>query len=148
MAKATTSRVIVFDLDEALAFEGETGPYLQYSLVRGRNIQRKLAAAGLPAELDPAAAAALPEELWSDDLWELVHRRRRHRGGREGGLDPEPRSSPGTLELAQRFHALYHHHPVLHEEDPALAVCQTAFQTAMRAFGGFASCSGSRNPKG
>ena len=35
MVKATTTRVIAFDFDEALNFEGETGPYLQYSLVRG-----------------------------------------------------------------------------------------------------------------
>ena len=44
MAKATTTRVIAFDFDEALNFEGESGPYLQYSAVRG-NIQRRLKAA-------------------------------------------------------------------------------------------------------
>ena len=33
--------IIAFDFKEALAFEGETGPYLQYSTVRARNIVRK-----------------------------------------------------------------------------------------------------------
>lgn len=33
--------IIAFDFKEALAFEGETGPYLQYSVVRARNIFRK-----------------------------------------------------------------------------------------------------------
>ncbi len=46
MVKTGTTRVIAFDLDEALNFEGESGPYLQYSLVRASNIERKLAAAG------------------------------------------------------------------------------------------------------
>jgi arginyl-tRNA synthetase len=150
MAKATTSRVIVFDLDEALAFEGETGPYLQYSLVRGRNIQRKLAAAGLPAELDPAAAAALPEELWSDDLWELVHLAAGATEAVEKAATTLELSlvARHALELAQRFHALYHHHPVLHEEDPALrAVRQTAFQTAMRALGGLCELLGIEEPE-
>src|SRR5262249_10504467 len=42
MVKTTTTRVIAFDFDEALSFEGESGPYLQYSAVRARNIQRRL----------------------------------------------------------------------------------------------------------
>lgn len=150
MAKATTTRVIVFDLDEALAFEGETGPYLQYSLVRGRNIQRKLASAGLPSSLDEAAVAALPEELWSDDLWELVHLA----AGATEAVDKAAATlelssvARHALELAQRFHALYHHHPVLHEEDPALrAVRQAAFQAAMRALGGLCELLGIEEPE-
>ena len=150
MAKATTTRVIVFDLDEALAFEGETGPYLQYSLVRGRNIQRKLAGAGLPAALDEAAVAALPEELWSDDLWELVHL--------AAGATEAVEKAAATLELslvarhalelAQRFHALYHHHPVLHEADPGRrAVRQAAFQVAMRALAGLCELLGIEEPE-
>ncbi|MDE2979343.1 MAG: hypothetical protein OXU63_17750, partial [Acidobacteriota bacterium] len=38
MARATTTRVIAFDIDDATSFEGESGPYLQYSIVRARNI--------------------------------------------------------------------------------------------------------------
>src|SRR3990172_6650606 len=73
MVKQTTTRVIAFDFEEALAFEGESGPYLQYSLVRARNIQRKLAAAGLAERVTAEEATALPATLWSDDLWELIH---------------------------------------------------------------------------
>ncbi len=73
MVKATTTRVIAFDFDEALNFEGETGPYLQYSLVREANIRRKLEAAGLASDRRAATEVeALPAELWSDDLWDLV----------------------------------------------------------------------------
>jgi arginyl-tRNA synthetase len=72
MVKATTSRMIAFDFDEALSFEGDSGPYLQYSAVRARNIRRRLAEEGLESEVDPATAAALPAELWTDDLWDLA----------------------------------------------------------------------------
>jgi arginyl-tRNA synthetase len=72
MVKATTTRVIAFDFDEALNFEGETGPYLRYSLVREANIRRKLDAAGMASAVAAAEVAALPAELWSDDLWDLV----------------------------------------------------------------------------
>ena len=72
MVKATTTRMIAFDFDEALSFEGDSGPYLQYSAVRARNIRRRLAEEGLESEVDPAAVAALPAEVWADDLWDLA----------------------------------------------------------------------------
>jgi arginyl-tRNA synthetase len=42
MLKFARNSLIVFDFEEALSFEGETGPYLQYSLVRIGSIFRKL----------------------------------------------------------------------------------------------------------
>jgi arginyl-tRNA synthetase len=41
MLKFTRNSVIAFDFKEALSFEGETGPYVQYAVVRARNIFRK-----------------------------------------------------------------------------------------------------------
>jgi len=122
MAKATTTRVIVFDLEEALSFEGETGPYLQYSVVRARNIRRKLEAAGLPTTVSPEALAAAGSEPWSDDLWDLVL---------SVASNPEIISRAGAtlelslvarhaLDLAQKFNAIYHRHPILQEEDEVL----------------------------
>src|SRR5262245_29710021 len=43
MLRFSRNRVVAFDVDAALAFEGETGPYLQYSVVRAKNILAKLA---------------------------------------------------------------------------------------------------------
>jgi arginyl-tRNA synthetase len=63
MVKATTNRVIAFDFDEALSFEGETGPYLQYSLVRAKNIRRRLQQEGLAADVFADEVATLPEAL-------------------------------------------------------------------------------------
>jgi arginyl-tRNA synthetase len=134
MVKTTTTRVLAFDFDEALSFEGDSGPYLQYSLVRAKNIGRKLAAAGLDAEVTGEVTAALPPELWSDDLWELVHAAARTSEVVEKAATSLELSlvARHALELAQQFHALYHHHQVLHEENPELR------RTRMAAFAIFA----------
>jgi arginyl-tRNA synthetase len=122
MAKASTTRVIAFDLGEALSFEGDSGPYLQYALVRVRNIRRKLQAAGLPDDVAPERLAALPAGVWTEDLWDLVL---------AVGQIPDKVRAVGeslevsllarhALDLAQRFNAVYHRHPILHEPDPDL----------------------------
>jgi arginyl-tRNA synthetase len=80
MIKFSRGKVIAFDLDEALSFEGESGPYIQYSIVRANNIFQKLQQRdGLDettllaslADLSPAeltgeqAAAGGGHELWA-----------------------------------------------------------------------------------
>ena len=42
MVKFSRGKIIIFDIDEALSFEGESGPYLQYAVVRANNIFNKL----------------------------------------------------------------------------------------------------------
>ena len=56
LLKFTRTTVIAFDFQEALSFEGETGPYVQYAAVRARNIFRKLEERG---ETKPDFAAGL-----------------------------------------------------------------------------------------
>ena len=74
LLKFTRNTVIAFDLQEALSFVGETGPYVQYSAVRARRILHKLEETGeaLPdfaAELDQAALA---RQLASEDFWQML----------------------------------------------------------------------------
>ena len=65
MLKYSRSKLIVFDIEEALSFEGETGPYLQYAVVRANNIFHKLhereglTEADVLRALDPARAGEL-----------------------------------------------------------------------------------------
>ncbi|MFI5103424.1 MAG: arginine--tRNA ligase, partial [Terriglobales bacterium] len=68
MLKFTKGTVIAFDFKEALSFEGETGPYAQYAIVRAGNIFRK---AGLTAEEILAGETALRFLKDDDELWEL-----------------------------------------------------------------------------
>ena len=79
LVKFTRGKVIAFDIEEALSFEGETGPYLQYAVVRANNILAKLAERdGLdearrrrtPAWPRSGAPSTQGEE--ADELWGLV----------------------------------------------------------------------------
>ncbi len=53
LLKFTRNSVIAFDFQEALSFEGETGPYVQYAAVRARNILRKLEERGEAFPISP-----------------------------------------------------------------------------------------------
>ncbi|MCP3964079.1 MAG: arginine--tRNA ligase [bacterium] len=122
MVKATTTRVIAFDFQDALSFEGETGPYLQYSMVRERNIRRKLEAAGMETEVDAETVRGLDAELWADDLWDLVLTAAQTAETVEkaaGSLELSMIARQ-ALELAGKFHGVYHRHRILDEADPDL----------------------------
>jgi arginyl-tRNA synthetase len=120
MARQGRNRVLAFDFDEALAFEGDTGPYLQYSAVRAKKIFEKLAAQGLAAsaaeDARSAVAAAIP-----DDLWELAVAcaRTPEMVGKAVAALEFSLVAGHARDLAQLFHKLYHEHPVLHAEDEA-----------------------------
>lgn len=120
MVKATNNRVIAFDFDEALSFEGESGPYLQYSLVRAKNIRRRLQQEGIAADVFPEEVAALPEEVWSEDLWDLILEVAQTGETVEKATESLELSliARHALDIAQRFNALYHRHPILQEKDP------------------------------
>jgi arginyl-tRNA synthetase len=124
MLKFTRNSVIAFDFKDALSFEGETGPYVQYAVVRARNIFRKAgttpeAVLAEFAEL-PAIAAYLEGES-VQDIWALWLRAAR----RTLALDQSiANSEPAFLakhafQLAQEFNNFYHRHHILTEEDPA-----------------------------
>src|SRR5207253_8651565 len=76
MLKYSRGKLIVFDIEEALSFEGESGPYLQYAAVRANNIFHKLQEREALSEAAIIAAlnATAAEELTADgrDLWALV----------------------------------------------------------------------------
>ncbi|HVN30637.1 MAG TPA: arginine--tRNA ligase [Thermoanaerobaculaceae bacterium] len=120
MARQGRNRVLAFDFDEALAFEGDTGPYLQYSAVRANKIFEKLAAQGLAGSTEADASAAAEASI-PDDLWELALACARTPEMVEKAVASLEFSllAGHARELAQSFHKLYHEHPVLHAEDEA-----------------------------
>ena len=119
MVKATTNRLIAFDFDEALSFEGESGPYLQYSMVRARNIRRRLRAAGLDDEVTAAAVRELPAGALAEDLWDLILEAAQIGDLLGKAADALELSllARQALGIAQRFNAIYHRHPILQEND-------------------------------
>ena len=139
MIKFSRGKVIAFDLDEALSFEGESGPYIQYAVVRANNIFQKLqqrdgldeptllaslkdmSAAELTAEAGPSPS---PGAGGGHELWALVLEAAR--------LDEIVEQVIRTLEfsvlakyafsLAQAFNGFYNLPParssILNEERP------------------------------
>jgi len=121
MLKYTRNSLIAFDFQEALSFEGETGPYVQYTVVRARNILRKLADRGeaLPdfaAELDEAA---MRRQLALEDLWQLLLIASKVEASIERAVaSGEPaHMAKYAFQLAQAFNNFYHSYPVLTEEN-------------------------------
>jgi arginyl-tRNA synthetase len=124
LIKFSRGTLIVFDLEEALSFDGESGPYIQYAVVRANNIFQKLQQrdgldeAALVASLRDIPAAELNGEHGSHDLWSLVLEASR--------LDEIVEQVVKTLEfsvlakyafsLAQAFNAFYHRSQILNEE--------------------------------
>jgi arginyl-tRNA synthetase len=123
LVRFSRGKVIAFDIDEALNFEGESGPYLQYAVVRANNILQKLSdrdgldVAQVTARLATADPAELHDSLDDHGLWALVLESSR--------LDDIAQQSVRGLEfsvlakwafgLAQMFNGYYHRYPVLNE---------------------------------
>ena len=145
MLKYTKQSVIAFDFKEALSFEGETGPYAQYAVVRATNIFRKggmdpesFSAEGIdfreflaPSVEEPPAQGRADDSSTSDadlkgplfhnpdELWELWLA-----ASKTGYIVEQciATTEPAYLakhvfQLAQLFNTFYHRHPVLAEAD-------------------------------
>jgi arginyl-tRNA synthetase len=120
LLKFTRTSIIAFDFKDALSFEGETGPYCQYAVVRIRGIRRKGAEAGATSvEVTKESAGSLLSGAEGNGLWELLVA--------AGSLDHAVDAAIGTQEpafvakyafqLAQAFNNFYHKHHILSEAD-------------------------------
>jgi arginyl-tRNA synthetase len=121
MLKFTRNSVIAFDLREALSFEGDTGPYVQYTAVRAGNILRKLAERGeaLPHFANDLNRASLVRQLESEDFWQLLLMASKSDSAVERAIaSGEPAHvAKYAFQLAQAFNSFYHDYPVLTEEN-------------------------------
>src|SRR5664279_4714970 len=121
LLKFTRNTVIAFDLQEALSFEGETGPYVQYSAVRARNILRKVEERGetvpdFAKELDTAAMA---RQLQSEDFWQMLLAASKVDSAVESAVySGEPAHvARYAFRLAQAYSNFYQKYPILIEPD-------------------------------
>ena len=123
MLKFSRGKLIVFDIEEALSFEGETGPYLQYAVVRANNIFNKLQERERLSEADVVRMleTSAPDELADDSahsLWSVVFEASRLDDVVEQvvrGLEFSILAKY-TFGVAQLFNAFYHQYPILNEE--------------------------------
>jgi len=130
LLRFTRSTVIAFDFEDALSFEGETGPYAQYAVVRVNGILRKGSEANPAMAVEDAENRARIDDgslnvlrffatPAGDDLWELALLA----GSLDARIDAAVAAQePAFLaryafELAQAFNVFYHKHHILSEED-------------------------------
>jgi arginyl-tRNA synthetase len=126
LLKFSRTRVITFDMEEALAFVGETGPYIQNAVVRARNILAKLEAEGrsLRALREAARAQDLGAFLASEEggeVWSLLLLMARTDEVAEQAIRGQEVAllAKHTFAVAQAFHSYYQKpaYSVLHAED-------------------------------
>ncbi len=145
MLRFNRNTIIAFDFKDALSFEGETGPYVQYAIVRATNIFRKAgiseadALAQLPSGDDLAALLATED---GTSLWETWLASSRLTALIEQTITT---AEPAILTkyaftLAQQFNNFYHRHHILNETDATrrallLATAAVARREMVRALG-------------
>jgi arginyl-tRNA synthetase len=124
MLKFTKQSVIAFDFKEALSFEGETGPYAQYAVVRATSIFKK---AGIEPEnftQQSGLSAAeltqfLNDETQGNEIWALwLASAKTSYIVQQCISTTEPAYlAKHAFQLGQLFNAFYHRHPILSEPD-------------------------------
>jgi arginyl-tRNA synthetase len=144
MLRYTRNTIITFDMDEALNFEGETGPYLQYATVRSQSIFRKLLERGIDVDSVPQEEFLKALELLgendeeSEDSWSIILEIIKLKDIAGITLRSLEISyfSKYVFQLAQSFNNYYHKYPILHESDERRKMLRIAvvnlFQMAMQ----------------
>jgi arginyl-tRNA synthetase len=121
LLKFTRTSVIAFDFQEALSFEGETGPYVQYAAVRARNILRKLSERGeaIPDFQRDLTRESLARQLQGEDFWQVLLAASKADDAVERAVaSGEPAHvARYAFQLAQSFNNFYHQYHILNEEN-------------------------------
>jgi arginyl-tRNA synthetase len=124
LVKFSRGKVIAFDIQEALSFEGETGPYVQYAVVRANNIDSKLRErdgvdeASVIDGLDALDTSPLTNGDDADELWGLVLEASRLDEIVDSAIRSHEIShlAKFAFTLAQSFNTFYHRQPIMREE--------------------------------
>ena len=145
MLRFNRNTIIAFDFKDALSFEGETGPYVQYACVRAANIFRKADTTEAAALTSLPSAEQLEVLLATEEgtsLWETWLAASRLTAVMEQTITA---AEPAVLTkyvftLAQQFNNFYHRHNVLKEQDELkksllLATAAVARRELVRALG-------------
>jgi arginyl-tRNA synthetase len=121
-------------MEEALAFTGETGPYVQNAVVRARNIFGKLEAEGhrvadLLARARSLDLGALLSGEEGDEVWSLLLLMARSEEVAEQAIRAEDVAlvAKHAFAVAQAFHSYYQkpRYSLLYAETEDLRACRT-----------------------
>jgi len=132
LIKSDRNRLIVFDINESLKLEGDTGPYLQYTYARARSILRKVSSYDLklfdPKVLNSEEERALVKMIGKFPI--II---------KEAVMSLEPQKlAVYAYELSNAFNKFYEKCPVLKENEPLkstrLALVDSFTRTARNVF--------------
>jgi len=117
MIKFNSNSVISFDFDDALSFEGDTGPYMQYTMARINSIFRKMENSDIPENIpDPAVLSIEESELFFDILLHISLLEVQL----DNAVEKRELSSIAShsYQLCQKLNHYYHQYPVISEKNP------------------------------
>jgi arginyl-tRNA synthetase len=124
--RASNDKNVIFDWEQALSFEGDSGPYLQYSLARINSIFRKYGKE-LPQHIE---FSVLQDPLEFDLAKELAHFPAAVRTALKG-FNPHVIANY-AYGLAKKFSTFYHDCPVLNSDREDLKTARLALIGAVR----------------
>ena len=113
MLKVDARKNMLFNPKESIDFNGNTGPFIQYTYARTRSIERKAAEAGVIVE-----GAASPDAI-SEKECSLIRMLNEYPNVvRQAGNDYSPSGIANyAYELAKGYNQFYHDFSILREED-------------------------------
>jgi arginyl-tRNA synthetase len=118
---------IIFDFDKSISFEGDSGPYLQYSAVRAQSLLKK-------AESVVSVSKNVPEN-WETTNLERILERFQDIVARAGSEYAPHYIATYLIELAGEFNSFYAQHKIIDEGDLSspyrLAVTQAFYQVML-----------------
>lgn len=121
---------IVFDIDEALSFDGRTGPYIQNAHVRANSILKK---AGYQASIADLPPAGFDHELTRHEIDLIEKISRFTQMVEQAAIEYRPLVMAAyTYDLANAFHSFYHAVPVLQTNDETIKAARLRLVAAAR----------------
>ena len=115
MLKVDARKNMLFNPKESIDFNGNTGPFIQYTYARTRSIERKAAEAGVDIE-----TAKMPESISEKECSVIRMLNEFPAVIRQAGTDYSPSGIANyTYELAKEYNQFYHDFSILREEDSA-----------------------------
>ena len=113
MLKVDARKNMLFNPKESIDFNGNTGPFIQYTYARTRSIERKAAEAGVNVDTANAPAGVSEKECsiirMLNEFPAVI---------RQAGTDYSPSGIANyTYDLAKEYNQFYHDYSILREEN-------------------------------
>ena len=133
MLSVDNNKDIVFDINEALNFDGRTGPYIQNAYVRANSILKKYRAEKQLSDQTSLPSGTFEYELTTHEI-ELIEQLTRFPAlVQQAASEYRPLIIAAYVyDLANSFHSFYHAVPVLQTEDEAIKIARLRLVAAAK----------------